>query len=240
MTTTLETTRMNVCNGVTSGTSKASEWNDTCLEIYATHCGCAVASQILEKHCIGAIDGTHVDACMPHANRVPYRDRNADISQNILAACTHDMMFTYVMTGWEGSAHNSRILSDAASLDRFPAPRGRQYYIVDAGFSNIPGYLAPSKGERYHRSDFPNHYPPTSEKELFNHRHALVRNVIERCFGILKKRFAILTAMTNFKPYTQGELVLACFVLYNFIRRNNYHDRLFMEYGDAWADYDLR
>ncbi|PKI72481.1 hypothetical protein CRG98_007148 [Punica granatum] len=100
------------------------------------------------KHCIGAIDGTHVDACMPHANRVPYRDRNADISQNVFAACTHDMMFTYVMTGWEGSTHDSRIFADAASLDRFPAPRGRQYYVVDAGFSNIPGYLAPYKGER--------------------------------------------------------------------------------------------
>ncbi|PKI65519.1 hypothetical protein CRG98_014019 [Punica granatum] len=124
------------------------------------------------RHCIRAIDGTHVDACMPHANRVPYRDRNADISQNVLAACTHDMMFTYVMTGWEGSTHDSRIFADAASLDRFPAPRGRQYYVVDAGFSNIPRYLAPYKGEWYHRSDFPYHYPPTSEKELFNQRHA--------------------------------------------------------------------
>ncbi|PKI72569.1 hypothetical protein CRG98_006946 [Punica granatum] len=50
--------------------------------------------------CIGAIDGTHVAAYIPRENRVPYFDRNAEITQNILAACSHDMMFTYVMTGW--------------------------------------------------------------------------------------------------------------------------------------------
>ncbi|PKI68529.1 hypothetical protein CRG98_011078 [Punica granatum] len=100
------------------------------------------------RHCIGAIDGTHVAACMPQANRVLYRDRNADILQNVLAVCSRDMMFTYVMTGWEGSAHDSRVFADAASLESFPALRGRQYYVVDAGFSNIPGYLAPYKGER--------------------------------------------------------------------------------------------
>ncbi|PKI64753.1 hypothetical protein CRG98_014885 [Punica granatum] len=101
-----------------------------------------------ETHCIGAIDGTHVATCVPQANRVPYRDRNAEISQNVLAACSHDMMFTYVMTGWKGSAHDSRIFSEAASVEGFPTPRGQQYYVVDAGFPNIPGYLAPYKGER--------------------------------------------------------------------------------------------
>ncbi|PKI59432.1 hypothetical protein CRG98_020191 [Punica granatum] len=93
-----------------------------------------------------AIDGTHVAVCVPHANIVPYRDWNAEISQNVLAACSHDTMFTYVMTGWEGSAHDSRIFSEAASVEGFPPPRGQQYYIVDAGFPNISRYLAPYKG----------------------------------------------------------------------------------------------
>ncbi|XP_031378611.1 protein ANTAGONIST OF LIKE HETEROCHROMATIN PROTEIN 1-like [Punica granatum] len=76
------------------------------------------------QNCIGAIDGTHVCACVPSSVRGAYRDRNNEITQNVLAACSHDMMFTYVVTGWEGSAHDSRILSDAATLELFPAPYG--------------------------------------------------------------------------------------------------------------------
>ncbi|XP_031405843.1 protein ALP1-like [Punica granatum] len=150
------------------------------------------------KNCIGAIDGTHVSATVPSSVRGVYRDRNNEITQNVLAACSHDMMFTHVVTGWEGSAHDSRILSDSATLQTFPAPYGEQYYVVDAGYPNIPGYMAPYKGQRYHRSDFNDDTPPTTEKELFNQRHASVRNVIERCFGVLKSRFAILRSMPNY------------------------------------------
>ncbi|XP_031393173.1 protein ALP1-like isoform X1 [Punica granatum] len=164
------------------------------------------------QNCIGAIDGTHVSACVPSSVRGAYRYRNNEITQNVLAACSHDMMFTYVVTGWEGSAHDSRILSDAATLELFPAPYGEQYYVVDAGFPNIPGYLAPYKGQRYHRSDYNDDTPPTTEKELFNQRHASVRNVIERCFGVLKNRFAILRTMSNYGPLRQGQITLACFV----------------------------
>ncbi|PKI48995.1 hypothetical protein CRG98_030582 [Punica granatum] len=49
---------------------------------------------------------------------------------------------------FRGSTHDSRILSDAATLPEFPAPRREQYYVVDAGFPKIPGYLAPYKGQR--------------------------------------------------------------------------------------------
>ncbi|XP_031395465.1 uncharacterized protein LOC116206798 isoform X2 [Punica granatum] len=124
------------------------------------------------------------------ANIVPYHDRNAKISQNVLVAYSRDMMFTYFMTGCEGSVHDSRIFFETATLELFPASRG--------GFSNISGYLAPYKGERYHRSNFPQHNLPTLKKELFNQRHASVRNVIKSCFSILKRRFVILRLMTNF------------------------------------------
>ncbi|PKI77735.1 hypothetical protein CRG98_001859 [Punica granatum] len=178
-------------------------------------------------NCIKAIDGTHVAACVPSSVRGAYRDRNNEITQNVLATCSHDMMFTYVVTGWEGFAHDSRLLSDAATLELFPAPYGEQYYVVDAGFPNIPGYLAPYKGQRYHRSDFNDDTPPTTEKELFNQRHVSVRNVIEWYFGVLKNRFAILRSMSTYGPVRQGQITIACFVLHNFIRLNNYHDRLF-------------
>ena len=36
----------------------------------------------------------------------------------VLAAITFDLKFSYVLVGWKGNAHDSRILSDALSRPR--------------------------------------------------------------------------------------------------------------------------
>ncbi|XP_043693073.1 uncharacterized protein LOC122643522 [Telopea speciosissima] len=65
------------------------------------------------KNCIGAIDGSHIPAWVPVANHCRFRDRKGNISQNILAACDHDRRFTYILSDWEGSTVDSRILDEA-------------------------------------------------------------------------------------------------------------------------------
>ena len=45
-----------------------------------------------------------------------FRNRKGFISQNVLAACSFDMQFQYVLAGWEGSVADSRILD--AALER--------------------------------------------------------------------------------------------------------------------------
>lgn len=42
-----------------------------------------------------------------------FRGRKHTITQNVLAAVDFDLRFTYVLAGWEGSAHDALILSDA-------------------------------------------------------------------------------------------------------------------------------
>ena len=34
-------------------------------------------------------------------------------TQNVLVVISFDLEFTYVLAGWEGSAHDSRVLNDA-------------------------------------------------------------------------------------------------------------------------------
>ncbi|KAG5119106.1 hypothetical protein JHK82_033526 [Glycine max] len=89
----------------------------------------------------------------------------------------------YVLSGWEGSAHDSKVLSDAlARKNGLKVPQGK-YYLVDCGFPNRRKFLAPYRGVRYHLQDFAGHgNDPENEKELFNLRHASLRNVIERIF----------------------------------------------------------
>ena len=43
----------------------------------------------------------------------------------MLAAISFDLKFTYILAGWEGTAHDSRVLNDAfARLGGFSIPEG--------------------------------------------------------------------------------------------------------------------
>ena len=42
-----------------------------------------------------------------------FRGRKNSTTQNVLAAVDFNLRFTYVLAGWEGSAHDALILADA-------------------------------------------------------------------------------------------------------------------------------
>ncbi|XP_039131788.1 uncharacterized protein LOC120268450 [Dioscorea cayenensis subsp. rotundata] len=96
------------------------------------------------KDCVGAIDGTHIRVKVSNTEAPKYRGREEYPTQNILAACTFDMKFTYVLPGWEG-----------------------KYYLVDAGFMLRRGLITPYRGERYHLKEYSRN-PPGNARELFN------------------------------------------------------------------------
>ena len=49
------------------------------------------------------------------ANKPRCRNRKGDLTTNVLGVVAPNMQFIYVMTGWEGSAANSKVLRDALS-----------------------------------------------------------------------------------------------------------------------------
>jgi hypothetical protein len=59
------------------------------------------------------MDGTHVFAKVPLKMQAAFRGRKNAPTQNVLAAVSFDLKFTYVLAGWEGSAHDATILADA-------------------------------------------------------------------------------------------------------------------------------
>jgi len=64
---------------------------------------------------VGAINGTYIHAIVPVEIQGKFRGRKEETIQNILAAITFDLKFIYVLAGWKGSAHDSRVLGDALS-----------------------------------------------------------------------------------------------------------------------------
>ena len=56
-----------------------------------------------------------------------YRNRKGTTSQNVLAVCNFDMKFVYILAGWEGSAHDQRVLSNAQASKGFNTPVGKYW-----------------------------------------------------------------------------------------------------------------
>ena len=105
-----------------------------------------------------------------------------------------------------------------------------KYYLGDAGFPLKSGLLTPYRGVRYHLKEYST-CGPQNAKEIFNHRHASLRTVIERAFGVLKKRFPIIASGTE--PYyslqTMTDITIACCILHNFLMDVDPNERLIDE-----------
>ncbi|CAN1825032.1 Protein ALP1-like [Linum perenne] len=67
------------------------------------------------QNCLGALDGTHVKVRAIIPDQPRYRNRKGEVSINMLAVCNPDCEFMYCLAGWEGSAHDGRVLRDAVS-----------------------------------------------------------------------------------------------------------------------------
>lgn len=96
------------------------------------------------KNCLGAIDGTHIPISIASEKYPPFRNRKGTLSINMMVACDFDLNFTFISSGWEGSARDSRFLRLAMSKG-FQVPLGK-FYLVDGGYENTPSFLAPYRG----------------------------------------------------------------------------------------------
>jgi DDE superfamily endonuclease len=169
------------------------------------------------QNCIGALDGTHIPIFVPVSEQPAWRNRKGWLSQNVLAMTSLDLKFQFVHAGWEGSAHDALVLRDALARGRLLPPLGK-YWLADAGFYNTDFMMIPYSRTRYHLKEWEAAgVMPQTKEELFNLRHAMLRNPIERIFGVLKRRFRILNTCSELSISQQVNVVIVCTALFNFI-----------------------
>ncbi|XLR05043.1 hypothetical protein S83_071241, partial [Arachis hypogaea] len=65
------------------------------------------------KGCLGALLGTYIKVTVPESEKARYRTRKGKIYTNVLGVCNREMGFVYILSGWEGSVSDSRVLRDA-------------------------------------------------------------------------------------------------------------------------------
>ncbi|KAL0429056.1 UNVERIFIED_CONTAM: hypothetical protein Sradi_0531600 [Sesamum radiatum] len=180
--------------------------------------------------CLGAFDGIFIDVRVGNEAKGRYRTRKGHVSVNVLGVCNPNMQFIYVLSGWEGSAADSRVLRDALNRrNGLRVPTGN-YYLCDNGYSNAEGFLTPYRGVRYHLREWDRGAGgPQNPQEYFNLKHSSASNVIERAFGLLKVRWAVLRSPSYYPIKTQNKIILACCLLHNFIRAEMPNDPFELE-----------
>jgi len=77
---------------------------------------------------------------------------------------------------------------------------------------------------------------PSDKEELFELRHASARNVIERIFGVLKRRFQILLLAPEYNRDIQARIPAALCAIHNFTTRFDPSEASLP--GDTPSDYD--
>jgi hypothetical protein len=170
-------------------------------------------------------------ARVPKNISAAFRGRKEGTTQNVMAAVDFDLKFTYVLAGWEGSAHDALVLADAVERDDgLSLPPGNnfnllviflslvlvvanscnligKFYLVDAGYGVKPGFLPPYRKTRYHLKEYGGGNNPENYKKLFNLRHSSLRITIERAFAGYKNRWKFVYNKP-FHPYNNCILVL--------------------------------
>lgn len=171
---------------------------------------------------VAALDGTHIAIHSPPvlADEFPghlYINRKRYHSLNVLAACDADMRINFIDSKYPGSVHDSAIWQTSALKRHIEEqynnnPNNRFWILGDSGFPIEPWLLTPLQN-----------CAENTPGQRYNKCHKSTRNIIERCFGVLKARFRCLLRhrTLHYMPDMAGKIVYAVAVLHNICIDNN-------------------
>lgn len=129
-----------------------------------------------------------------------------------------------IVARWPGSSHDSHIFNNSTLKLRFENGEFRDRVLLgDSGYP-LKDYLMT-----------PIPQPQTPAEELYNRSHISTRSIIERTFGIMKRRFPILSCGMRCKLPLAQRIILASAVLHNIavLNRDILDDEGEWEEGDG-------
>jgi hypothetical protein len=174
----------------------------------------STSTRISTKRC--AINGAHFPNMVSASDTEKFRNRKGWVSTNVLVASDWDMCVCYAFAGAEGSAHDSTVLQ----WSEFVAAILNNCFVLAHGYALTEKALTPFRSVRYHLQEWGvrENRRPQNAKEFFNLRRAIVRNIVERLIGMLKRCFRILRTTMEYELTTCKSAIYACMLLHNFIR----------------------
>ncbi|XP_064653009.1 putative nuclease HARBI1 [Lineus longissimus] len=162
-------------------------------------------------------------------NEFEYVNRKGVHSINAQAICDSGNIFLNGVIRWPGGTHDSRILTNSEISRDFETGRISGFLIGDSGYPlrqwlMTPLYVAANRKER-----------------RYNTSHKRTRSVIERTFGIWKRRFHCLHNKLRMTPERCCVVIAATMVLHNIAMRKglpDFDDEIPDEMEDIHGEYD--
>lgn len=157
------------------------------------------------SRCIGAIDCTHVKITSPGGhNAESYRNRKNFFSINVQTISDDQLMIQDIVARWPGSSHDSTIFFNSSIFRRLEAKEFGDGLIVGDGGYGVKSYLLTSLLN-----------PVTRAENLYQESQIRTRNVVERCYGVWKRRFPVLSLGIRLHIDKVEAIIIATAVLHN-------------------------
>ncbi|XP_053604215.1 putative nuclease HARBI1 [Plodia interpunctella] len=154
---------------------------------------------------LGCIDCTHIKIQSPGGDDAElFRNRKSYMSINMQTISTAKLLITDVVARWPGSTHDSTIYQNSQRYTKFEHGDYRGNYLLgDSGYPLKSHLLTPYLN------------PVSRGQQKYNEAHIKTRNVVERQYGVLKRRFPVLAVGIRLQLPTAINVILACCVLHN-------------------------
>ena len=153
---------------------------------------------------IGAIDGSHIRIANPGGeDSARFVNRKGFYSVNTQVICDASMKITNIVARWPGSTHDSRILENSRILDTLETLDTGTYILGDNGYACKKYLLTPLLR------------PGNPAENKYNQAHKATRGIIERLFGVMKRRFPSLHYGLRCKLDYSLTIIIAIAVLHN-------------------------
>ncbi|XP_008182496.1 putative nuclease HARBI1 [Acyrthosiphon pisum] len=158
----------------------------------------------------GCIECTHIkiqNTGGPDSEAV--RNRNVYFSLNVQVVYGPSMEFFDIVVRWPGSYHDSFIFSGSYANQYFADSTHNVILLEDGGYACKPYLFTPLRN------------PITPAEQKYNKSHIRTRNIIERAFGLWKRKFPCLRRGLANAHNTMVNIILSCALLYNLSRQFN-------------------
>ncbi|XP_043239193.1 protein ALP1-like [Amphibalanus amphitrite] len=191
-------------------------------------------------HCLGAVDGKHVQIECPKLSGSLYRNYKATFSSVLMAVSDANHCFTYIDVGAYGRENDASIFSNSAfgqrlAREELHLPTAREgeleyVFVGDEAFQLQHRVLRPYPGSRLGGAEDDYH-----RRLVYNYRLCRARRIVENTFGILVTKWRILRQPIKAKIETVDAVVKAACVLHNYLRRRDgtSSDRRYIGDGDV-------
>ena len=167
--------------------------------------------------CGGAIDGTHIPIVAPSDHHTDYFNRKGWHSIVMQAVVDHEGKFTDVISGWPGSVHDARVLTESGLFKRGTSGTLFPDLKEDISGCQVPIYLIGDPAYPL-LSWLMKGYPQAAlgdPQKFFTFKLSSARMVVEKAFGRFKGRWRCLLKRFDGNLEYVNYVIGACVTLHN-------------------------